>query len=108
MGNDADPAGRNASFAWNYRGPGINTNLNAPTSSLVPTDQALKMIFDWFLANGGNEMLHTFTFQDYKEDGGVKHFTKLKIVRDGKTLIESTLSDAKEAEKLDAKLFEKP
>lgn len=55
VGNDADPAGRNASFQWDYRGPSINNDLNAPTSSLIPTDQALKMIFDWFFANGGND-----------------------------------------------------
>ena len=54
--NDADPAGRNASFQWNYRGPGINTSLNVPTSQLVPTDQALRMIFDWFNANGGTNL----------------------------------------------------
>lgn len=53
VGNDADPAGRNATFAWDYRGPSINNDVNAPTSSLIPTDQAIKMIFDWFNANGG-------------------------------------------------------
>lgn len=53
VGNDADPAGRNASFQWDYRGPSINNNINAPTSELVPTDVALRMIFDWFFANGG-------------------------------------------------------
>ena len=56
VGNDGDPAGRNASFSWNYRGPSINNDLNAPTSSLVPTDVALKMIFDWFFANGGTNL----------------------------------------------------
>jgi hypothetical protein len=56
VGNDADPAGRNASFQWNYRGPSINDNLNAPTSQLVPTDQAIRMIFEWFNANGGTNM----------------------------------------------------
>jgi hypothetical protein len=45
-------------------------------------------------------------FSDYKESNGKKHFTALKIVRDGKPMIEATLSDAKEAEKLDPKLFE--
>ena len=53
VGNDVDPAGRNASFQWNYRGPSINSDVNAPTSSLVPTDRAIQMIFDWFFANGG-------------------------------------------------------
>jgi len=47
-------------------------------------------------------------FEDYKEVGGRKVFTKMRVVRDGKTLIESTLSDQKASEKLDAKLFEKP
>jgi hypothetical protein len=56
VGNDADPAGRNASFQWNYRGPSINSNVNAPTSALIPTDQAIKMIFDWFNANGGTNL----------------------------------------------------
>ncbi|HEY8131165.1 MAG TPA: TonB-dependent receptor, partial [Thermoanaerobaculia bacterium] len=56
VGNDADPAGRNANFQWNYRGPSINDNVNAPTSALVPTDQALRMIFDWFNANGGTNL----------------------------------------------------
>jgi len=53
VGNDGDPAGRNASFAWNYRGPAINADVNAPTSSLVPTDVALQTIFKWFFDNGG-------------------------------------------------------
>jgi hypothetical protein len=54
------------------------------------------------------EVLEEAYFSDYKETNGAKHFTTLKIVRDGKTMIEATLSDAKSAEKLDAKLFEKP
>ena len=51
--NDADPAGRNANLQWNYRGPSINNDVTVPTSQLIPTDQALKMIFDWFHQNGG-------------------------------------------------------
>jgi hypothetical protein len=47
-------------------------------------------------------------FSDYKESNGVKRFTALKIVRDGKPMIEATLSDAKDVEKIDPKLFEKP
>ncbi|HVE70176.1 MAG TPA: TonB-dependent receptor [Thermoanaerobaculia bacterium] len=54
--NDADPAGRNASLQWNYRGPNINNDVNAPTASLIPTDQAIKMVMDWFFANGGTAM----------------------------------------------------
>ena len=51
--NDADPAGRSASLQWNYRGPNINNDVNAPTSSLIPTDQAIAMVMDWFFANCG-------------------------------------------------------
>jgi hypothetical protein len=51
--NDADPAGRNATLAWDYRGPNINNDVNAPTSQLVPTEVAVKMVMDWFAANGG-------------------------------------------------------
>jgi hypothetical protein len=47
-------------------------------------------------------------YDDYKDVGGRKFFGKMKVVRDGKTMIESTISDQKSAEKLDAKLFEKP
>ncbi|HXI11678.1 MAG TPA: TonB-dependent receptor [Thermoanaerobaculia bacterium] len=53
--NDADPAGRTATLQWNYRGPSINTTLNVPTSQLIPTDQAVKMVMDWFFANGGTD-----------------------------------------------------
>ena len=51
--NDADPAGRQSSIQWNYQGPSINSNVNAPTSELIPTDKALEMLFNWFFANGG-------------------------------------------------------
>ncbi|HET7712081.1 MAG TPA: TonB-dependent receptor, partial [Thermoanaerobaculia bacterium] len=51
--NDADPAGRNASLQWSYQGPSINNTATVPTSQLIPTDQAIKMVMDWFFANGG-------------------------------------------------------
>jgi hypothetical protein len=54
--NDADPAGRNASFQWNYRGPSINNDVNAPTSSLIPTDEAIRRVLDWLFANGGTSL----------------------------------------------------
>ena len=57
---------------------------------------------------GWKEVPEEVYFGDYKESGGKKFFGKMKIVRDGKTLIESTLSEQKVADKLDAKLFEKP
>ena len=53
--NDADPAGRNASFQWNYRGPSINADVNAPTSALIPTDEAIRRVLAWLFANGGTD-----------------------------------------------------
>jgi hypothetical protein len=54
--NDADPAGRTASIQWNYRGPSINNDINAPTSALIPTDKAIQMVFEWFNANGATNL----------------------------------------------------
>jgi outer membrane lipoprotein-sorting protein len=54
------------------------------------------------------EVLDEAYLSDYKEVGGAKVFTKLRVVRDGKPMIDATLSDQKADEKLDAKLFEKP
>lgn len=45
-------AGRSATFDFVYRGPAINAALNTPNP--VPPGEALKRIFDWFFANGGN------------------------------------------------------
>ncbi|MFZ2492102.1 MAG: TonB-dependent receptor [Thermoanaerobaculia bacterium] len=53
VGNDVDPAGRNATLSWYYRGPSINNDVNAPTGSLIPTAEVLKRIFEWFQAQGG-------------------------------------------------------
>lgn len=53
--NDGDPAGRTATLSWNYQGPSINNDVNAPTSSLIPTARAIQMIFDWHFANGGTD-----------------------------------------------------
>jgi hypothetical protein len=47
-------------------------------------------------------------FEDYKDVDGRKVFAKLRVVRDGKPLIESALSDARWHETMEAKLFEKP
>jgi outer membrane receptor for ferrienterochelin and colicin len=41
-----------STFQFEYLGPAINTDLNAPTSSLIPTDQALRTLWTWFNANG--------------------------------------------------------
>jgi hypothetical protein len=49
----SSPAGTPAIIAYFYEGPTINL---APTDPLVPSDVALRTIFDWFNANGGTSM----------------------------------------------------
>ena len=49
---DAGSAGgRQASFSWFYQGPNVNTG----TGPYLTADKALPILWDWFLANGGNE-----------------------------------------------------
>jgi hypothetical protein len=50
--NAASPAGA-ATLVWLYQGPCINCDLFAPTESLISTDQALRILFDWFNGTGG-------------------------------------------------------
>ena len=61
------------------------------TGLLVKTEVMVKDEFQKW-----KEVLDEAYFGDYKETGGQEDFTKLKIVRDGKTMIEATLSDQKE------------
>jgi hypothetical protein len=58
--------------------------------------------------NGNEEKPYEFHFSDYKDIGGVKHFTRVKVLRDGKDLIEIEFSELKAAEKFEASTFEKP
>ena len=57
LANNIADAGSNggvaSSYVFDYFGPAINTDANAPTSSLIPTDQALQTLWTWFNANGG-------------------------------------------------------
>ncbi|HYS56470.1 MAG TPA: carboxypeptidase regulatory-like domain-containing protein [Thermoanaerobaculia bacterium] len=63
-------AGRPASFYYAYGGPEIN-KPGTPTSQLLPTDQVLKQVFDWFQANGGTSS----TFFDLSVPGLTEGFT---------------------------------
>lgn len=46
-------AGRTSTFRYVYRGPSINTDLNA--ANPVSAAAALTTVFDWFFANGGTD-----------------------------------------------------
>ncbi len=101
-GKDVDKKPTVAVKVTHDKKPPITLYFDKESGLLVKRELIVKDEFQKW-----KEVLDEAYFSDYKESDGKKHFTKLKIVRDGKTLIESTLSDAKEAEKLDPKLFEK-
>ena len=42
--------GRTATFSYFYQGPNVNTESGQP---LLTSEQALKVLFDWFFENGG-------------------------------------------------------
>ncbi len=50
IGDSTSSAGAPQTFQWAYAGPAINTVAGAP---LLTQDQALRVLFDWFNANGG-------------------------------------------------------
>ena len=51
VAEDGSAAGRPAHINYEYHGPAINSDENAPNP--VPAGQALTTLFDWFFANGG-------------------------------------------------------
>ena len=47
-------AGRYASYYWDYKGPQINP-AGTPIAQLVPTDQVIRQVFNWFNSVGGTK-----------------------------------------------------
>lgn len=83
--------------------PAVTLYFDRGTDLLVKYEVRVKDEFQQW-----KEVLDEGYYEDWKEVGGVKVPTKLRLVRDGKPLVESALSDMKVVDKLDAKLFEKP
>lgn len=55
---------------------------------------------------GWKEVFEEVYFEDYKDIGGRKYYTKMRNFQDGKPSMEATISDYQRQEKLDPKLFE--
>ncbi len=83
--------------------PTITLYFDKASGLLVKSELKVKDEFQGF-----KEVQEEVYYDEYKDVGGRKFFGKMKVVRDGKPMIESTISEQKTAEKLDAKLFEKP
>ncbi|MFN7918179.1 MAG: TonB-dependent receptor [Vicinamibacterales bacterium] len=49
----SSPAGNPQTLQYLYRGPDINPT---GTTTLTPTPQAIRQVFDWFFANGGSNL----------------------------------------------------
>jgi hypothetical protein len=82
--------------------PVVTLYFDKETGLLVNCEMNVKDEFQ-----GWKEVLEEAYYEDYKDVDGQKVFSKLKVVRDGKTFIESSMSGMKAA-KIDDKLFTKP
>lgn len=56
----------------------------------------------------GKEVRQHFFFGDYKDIGGYRRYTKVKVYRDGKQVMEGELLEAKSLDKIDDSEFGKP
>jgi hypothetical protein len=104
-GGEKDVNGKKAAAVTVTRDkkPTITLYFDKVSGLLVKSESKVKDEFQ-----GWKEVSEENFYDDYKDVAGRKYFTKMKVVRDGKPMIESSVSDQKTAEKLDAKLFEKP
>lgn len=83
--------------------PVITLYFDKETGLLVKSEMMVKDEFQ-----GWKEVPDEAYYEDYKDIGGMKLFSKIRVVRDGKPFVDSSLSDVQTPEKLDPKLFEKP
>ena len=83
--------------------PAITIYFDKESGLMVKTEMNVKDEFQ-----GWKEVLEETFYEEWMDVDGVKEFSKLKVVRDGKTFIESKPTNVKVVDKLDAKLFEKP
>lgn len=103
-GGEKDVNGKKAAVVKVMRDkkPTVTLYFDKESGLPVKCEMMVKDEFqDW------KEVLDESYFEDYKDVDGRKVFTKMRVIRDGKPMIESTLSHQKAADKLDAKLFEK-
>lgn len=83
--------------------PAVTLYFDKTTGLLVKSETKTKDEFQ-----GWKEVPEETYYEEYTDVGGKKFFAKMRIVRDGKPMIESIVSDQKFADKLDPKLFDKP
>jgi hypothetical protein len=68
IGNSVSGAGSTDFYLWDYRGPAINP-IGTPDDQLLPTDEVLRRVFEWFDSIGG--VTHDGEFLNDVEIGGL-------------------------------------
>jgi hypothetical protein len=66
-GDATSQGGRYASYYWDYRGPAINA-VGTPANELVPTDEVIRRMFEWFDSQGGinnTSLINTLVIPGY-------------------------------------------
>ena len=66
-GDATSQGGRYSSYYWDYRGPAINP-VGTPADQLVPTDEVIRRMFEWFDAQGGinnTSLINTLVIPGY-------------------------------------------
>lgn len=82
--------------------PDVNLWLDKETGLPLKCEMRCK------IERGGQDVPCEFLFADYKDMGGVKHFTKVTMNADGKKHLEAEISEVKPQDKVDDKEFAKP
>lgn len=84
---------------------------NMPTVKLFFNPEFLPVRMQCPMKNefdGWKDATDELDFSDWTEKDGVKHYGKMKITRNGEKMIEADISDYKDVEKVDPKLYDKP
>lgn len=82
--------------------PEVNVYFDKETGLLARIDLQVRD------TPGMPEVTHEVLFLEPKEMGGLKHFSKLVLNREGKKVLEVELTEVTGDDKLDGNLFEKP
>jgi hypothetical protein len=81
----------------------VNLYFDKETGLPAKSEVTAKEVF-----GGEQEVAHEFLFSDFKEFDGIKVYTKVVWIKDGKKYLERELTEVKGEEKLDDGVFGKP
>jgi len=82
--------------------PDVTIHFDLKTGLPVESETRFKQ------PNDGPEQLISLLFSDFKEEDGVKYYSRIKVLRDDKLMAEIEITELKPGAKIDASTFEKP